>query len=142
MVEKKEKLSLEKALGGLSHLAKEDGETEFFVMEGAFVPSVAKGNWLEEQLCKWAKTLGEKSGATVRSIGLEWPFPIKDRQYGNYSVVRPTLGVDCRGSICIQMVIRGSIDTTDLTKSMGKAVSGAAKKQLALDILEKFPPHF
>ena len=138
-----EVLSLKAALGGLDDLFKDGGETQFSVRQSAFVPSVGKANWQINQLPRWGIILNKRSGAFVENIELVPPNTVKDRIYGNYSLSKPSHMMSiCMGSIMINMKISGTIDTSRLTVSMGKAVCGDAKKQLALELLKKFPPPF
>jgi hypothetical protein len=135
---KKQELSLEEALGTLAELLySPKGTTQFWVSQEAYIPSNAKANWLREQLPLWESRLNSESGARVKDIEVRTPNPAVADRHGNFPIHDAW-----EGRILINMVIDGSINTDRLKKEMATAVSGAAKKLLALDLLERFPPPF
>lgn len=141
--QKVEKLSLKATLGeSLEQLYQEEGVTRFTVTRSVFTPSVGKAVWVERQLPLWCSLITEGAGVVVCSSHLERPWGRINR-YGSYTTVRPSLfAQEATGKIILTLEVPGQIKTEGMPTEMAKAVSGAAKKQLAIQLLERFPLPF
>jgi len=138
MKEKVKKICINDYLRGWGdNFYREDFVTQIKITKEALTKFMGQHLWVKSKVPAWVDLIKEQSGLTIVKYDI-----VCDYMANDFNLVCSSTRIGSTKIILYAQAVGGMVFPDNVEPKMAKSISALIKKNIALDLLDRFPPNF